>query len=46
MCRERERVCVCVCRGEGERKREVVSIAAVVLNLVLLGAALPVTIAG
>lgn len=46
--RERERVCVCICRcrGEGERKREVVSITAVVLNLVLLGAALPVTVAG
>ena len=45
MCRERERERVCVCRGEGERRREVVSIAAVVLDLVLLGAALPVAVA-
>jgi len=35
-----------VCRGEGERKREEVSIAAVVLNLVLPDAALPVAVAG
>ena len=41
---ERERECVCVCVGK--RERGVGGVAAIVLDLVLLGVALPVAVAG
>ena len=50
MCQEREGVCVRVggggAGGEGKERERSGSIAAIVLDLVLLGAALPVAFAG